>query len=86
MIIHTRNKYSILLIIPLILLILLPAVSFADDKADIVIFPRKSGHVVKLLYAAVQSLQGTNSSKSNASVDDYRIFLCIQKCFSWPHP
>ena len=50
------------------------------------IFPRKSGHVVKLLYAAVQSLQGTDSSKSNASVDDYRIFLCIQKCFSWPHP
>jgi hypothetical protein len=30
MIMYTRIKYSILLIIPLILLILLPAVSFAD--------------------------------------------------------
>jgi hypothetical protein len=32
MIIHTRIKYSILLIIPLILLILLPAVSLADAE------------------------------------------------------
>ncbi len=32
MIIHTRIKYSILLIIPLILLILLPTVSAANDN------------------------------------------------------
>ncbi len=49
------------------------------------IFPQKCGHIVKLLYAAIQSSQGTDSPKSNISVDDYRIFLCIQKCFFWPH-
>jgi hypothetical protein len=46
MIIHTRIKYSILLIIPLILLILSPAVSLADADR---IFKKNSKAVVVVI-------------------------------------
>ena len=79
MIIHTRIKYSILLIIPLILLIFLSTVSAANDnskstealKQAIRINPNDAGAHISLGLAYLKS--GMNKEAINACIQAVRI-------------